>query len=140
MSTRRVEGSKLYRENTRLTQSVQALTVRGRETESQLRDADARVDELAQQLQARDAEHGGLVEEVQRLRTLEKFNDPNEVLQLRQQLTEQLTINGLQAAELKRLQEVLALDDDGTNPTKVEGIGLEPAPDTQGAKGKNKNR
>lgn len=69
-------GLDLYRENTKLATQVQALTVRGRESEAQLKDASVRITQLEQQLQDKDAEHGGLVDEVERLRTLTKFSEP----------------------------------------------------------------
>lgn len=69
-------GLDLYRENTKLSTQVQALTVRGRETEAQLRDASVRITQLEQQLQDKDAEHGNLVDEVERLRSLTKFSAP----------------------------------------------------------------
>lgn len=69
----KLRGSDLYTENGKLAQRVQALTVRGRETEAQLRDAKAKIEELEAECERRNAEHGELVDEVTRLRTLEKF-------------------------------------------------------------------
>lgn len=69
-------GLDLYRENERLAQQVQALTVRGRETELQLKEAKKQVEQLQQQADERDAEHGNLVDEVERLRSIAKFSEP----------------------------------------------------------------
>jgi hypothetical protein len=72
----KARGTLLYNENTALTRQVQAATTRLRETERQLRDSTDRADELERRLEERDAEHGNLVDEVQRLRTLAKFSEP----------------------------------------------------------------
>lgn len=66
-------GLDLYRQNERLIQQVQSLTVRGRETELQLRDAANELEKAKSELERRDAEHGNLVDEVERLRTLVKL-------------------------------------------------------------------
>lgn len=70
----KLRGSELYTENTQLTQRVQSLTVRGRETEAKLRDAQRELEQLHEEIERRAAEHGELVDEVTRLRTLEKFS------------------------------------------------------------------
>lgn len=71
----KARGLDMYRLNERLTSQVQALTVRGRETEAQLRDASREIDRLACELAKRDAEHGNIVDELDRLRTLAQFLD-----------------------------------------------------------------
>lgn len=71
----KARGLEMYRLNERLTTQVQALTVRGRETEAQLRDASREIDRLQGELQKRDAEHGNLTDELDRLRTLAQFLD-----------------------------------------------------------------
>jgi hypothetical protein len=68
-----VRGVDLFRENTKLAQQVQLYSVRERELRAQLKDAEARTSELAGKLEARDVEHGELVAELDRLRTLERF-------------------------------------------------------------------
>jgi len=68
-------GLDLFRENTTLTRQVQAATVRGRELELQLKDHAAKIAELKELGEARDAEHGQLTDELSRLRTLSKFVD-----------------------------------------------------------------
>lgn len=70
-------GLDLFRENTRLTTQLQALTVRNRETELQLQDAKRSLESLQQQLDDRDSEHGNLVDEVERLRSIAKFTEPS---------------------------------------------------------------
>lgn len=74
----KARGTLLYNENTALTRQTQAATTRLRETERQLRDQTDRADELARRLEERDAEHGNLVDEVNRLRTLAKFSQPEQ--------------------------------------------------------------
>lgn len=69
-------GLALYNENVNLTSQVQALTVRQRETAAQLADKTAEAEYLERRLLERDAEHGDLVDEVTRLRTLVKFQQP----------------------------------------------------------------
>jgi hypothetical protein len=71
----KARGLDMYRLNERLTGQVQALTVRGRETEAQLRDASREIERLTCELQKRDAEHGNLTDELDRLRTLAQFLD-----------------------------------------------------------------
>jgi NAD(P)H-flavin reductase len=71
-------GLALYRENELLARQAQAATVRGRETELQLKEALADLDRARKDLEARDAEHGNLVDEVGRLRTLASFIDDTE--------------------------------------------------------------
>lgn len=71
----KLRGLDLYRENVKLAQSVQALTVRGRESEAQLRDMSREIERLQTELGKRDAEHGALNDEVERLRTITKFLD-----------------------------------------------------------------
>jgi DNA repair exonuclease SbcCD ATPase subunit len=66
-------GLALYNENGQLTQQLQALTVRQRETAAQLADKTAEAEELTRRLEERDAEHGEMWDELQRLRTLQKF-------------------------------------------------------------------
>jgi hypothetical protein len=72
----RARGSLLYAENTALTRQVQAATTRLRETETLLTEDRAELVELRARLEERDAEHGSLVDELQRLRTLAKFSEP----------------------------------------------------------------
>lgn len=69
-------GLALYNENVNLSSQVQALTVRQRETAAQLADKTAEAEYLERRLLERDAEHGDLVDEVTRLRTLVKFQQP----------------------------------------------------------------
>lgn len=70
-------GAALYRENTTLARQAQAAITRLRETEQQLKECKAELLEAGKRLEARDAEHGDLIDEVSRLRTLEKFvGDP----------------------------------------------------------------
>lgn len=68
-------GLDMWRLNERLTLQVQALTVRGRETEAQLRDASREIERLACELAKRDAEHGNICDELDRLRTLAAFSE-----------------------------------------------------------------
>jgi len=71
----KLRGLEMYRLNERLTSQVQALTVRGRETEAQLRDASREIDRLQCELAKRDTEHGNITDELDRLRTLATFLD-----------------------------------------------------------------
>lgn len=71
----KARGLEMYRLNERLTSQCQALTVRGRETEAQLRDASREIERLCVELQKRDSEHGNLTDELDRLRTLAQFLD-----------------------------------------------------------------
>jgi cell division protein FtsB len=76
----KVRGLDLYRENVKLTAQVQSHTVRGREREAQLQQAQRDVAQLREDLAVKDAEHAELVDEVTRLRTLAKFVDaPDEL-------------------------------------------------------------
>lgn len=75
----KARGSDLYRENTALTRQVQAGSVRLRETELQLTDARQDLQQVVAKLEERDAEHGALVDEVQRLRTMSKVFDDQTV-------------------------------------------------------------
>lgn len=72
----RARGTLLYNENIALTRQVQALSTRLRETDALLTEERAELVELRAKLEERDAEHGSLVDEVQRLRTLAKFSEP----------------------------------------------------------------
>jgi hypothetical protein len=69
----KARGLELYRENQTLAKTAQAARVRATESEAQLKDALADVARLRGDVEQRDQEHGALVEEVERLRTLEKF-------------------------------------------------------------------
>lgn len=75
VSELKVRGLDMYRENVKLTASVQAYSVRQRELEAQLRDAQIVNARLEEKLLARDAEHGEMVDELSRLRTLSQFID-----------------------------------------------------------------
>lgn len=68
-----VRGLDLFRENTKLAQQVQLLTVRERELRHQLQDGESKVFELQNKLDARDVEHGEMLAELERLRTLERL-------------------------------------------------------------------
>lgn len=68
-------GLEMYRENERLARQAQAATVRGRESELQLKDALADLERAKKDLEARDAEHGALMDELGRLRTLASYID-----------------------------------------------------------------
>lgn len=68
-----VRGLDLFRENTKLAQQVQLYSVRERELRAQLKDAERATSELATRLEARDVEHGELLSELDRLRTLERL-------------------------------------------------------------------
>jgi|SRR6186713_188997 len=73
-------GLELYRQNEQLMLQLQASTTRGRETELQLRDATREIERLQVELQSRDAEHGGMVDELTRLRTLAKLQPAQHVV------------------------------------------------------------
>jgi len=66
-------GLELYRENVELVKQVQMMSVRAREADAQLSDLQAKLADKQRQLDARDAEHGELVDELTRLRTIAKF-------------------------------------------------------------------
>lgn len=66
-------GLSLYNENGKLTRQLQATTTRSAETEARLKDATVKIEQLQAELEKRDAEHGNLVDEVGRLRTLASF-------------------------------------------------------------------
>ena len=74
----KARGLDLYRENVKITGQVQSLTVRGRERDAQLADARAEIELLKEELAKRDSEHGDLADEVDRLRTLERFVEPTQ--------------------------------------------------------------
>jgi hypothetical protein len=84
----KARGSLLYAENTSLTRQVQAKSTRLTETEHRLREAIERTAELEQELEKRDAAHGDLVDEVDRLRTLAKFSEPTAPPALRESVVE----------------------------------------------------
>jgi hypothetical protein len=69
----KARGLTLYNENGKLARQAQAATVRGAETETQLREANVEIERLRAELEKRDADHGNLVDEVGRLRTLSSF-------------------------------------------------------------------
>jgi hypothetical protein len=66
-------GLELYRLNNELLKTNNMLTVREREARAQLKDREGEVLHLRGELESRDAEHGELVLEVERLRTLERM-------------------------------------------------------------------
>jgi|SRR3982750_926910 len=68
-------GLELYRANVDLSKQVQTLTLRAREASAQMEAAGGKAAELQAKLDQRDAEHGELVDELERLRTLAKFVD-----------------------------------------------------------------
>lgn len=73
-------GLELYRQHEQLLKTNSMLSVREREAKAQLRDREAEVLALRGKLDERDAEHGELVDELERLRTLEKMvlaKEPN---------------------------------------------------------------
>lgn len=72
----KARGLELYRENVGLAKQLQALTVRHRECALQLEETLRQAAELRIQLQEKDAQHGDLVDEVTRLRTIAKFVEP----------------------------------------------------------------
>lgn len=69
----RARGLELYRKVGELTQQVQLHVMREREANAQIRDGIHAVTLLEEKLEARDREHADLVQEVERLRTLEAF-------------------------------------------------------------------
>ena len=69
----KARGLALYRENETLTRQLQAAVVRLRETELQLKEGIAKNEALTAALEKSDSEHGNLVDEVGRLRTLASF-------------------------------------------------------------------
>ena len=71
----KARGLELYRKTGELTIQIQTLTLREREAKAQLADGQRRVAELEEQLLARDREHGELVAELERLRTIAAFVD-----------------------------------------------------------------
>src|SRR3569832_2087158 len=66
-------GLALYNENVRITSQLQAVTVRHDELKHQVADKTAEAEELTRRLEESDAQRGDLLDEVQRLRTLTKF-------------------------------------------------------------------
>lgn len=73
----KARGLELYRQTNELTRQVQSITVREREARAQLTDRDQKIAALQRAADERDAEHGELVSELERLRTLETlFNAP----------------------------------------------------------------
>lgn len=73
----KTRGLELYRANNQLTVQLQATSTRARETEARLRDSEAENARLRTDLTARDAEHGDLVDEVERLRAIAAFVPQN---------------------------------------------------------------
>lgn len=69
-------GLDLYRQVQELTRTNHGLTVREREAKAQLKDRELEVINLQGKLEERDAEHGELVAEIERLRALEKLVTP----------------------------------------------------------------
>jgi len=69
-------GLALYNENVRITSQLQAVTVRHDELKHQVADKTAEAEELTRRLEESDAQRGDLLDEVQRLRTLTKFQTP----------------------------------------------------------------
>lgn len=67
-------GLDLYRVNTQLRGDVQLHKVRATELEAQLKDVRAEVEKLAEEVSKRDLEHGELVLEIERLKTLTAFS------------------------------------------------------------------
>lgn len=63
-------GLELYRQNTSLTQQVQALTTRNRESDAQLRDAKVGFTDMRAELERRQAEAANIHDELSRLRAL----------------------------------------------------------------------
>lgn len=70
----KARGLELYRVNTQLRGDVQLLKTRNAEAEAQLRDSRAEIEKLAAEVAKRDAEHGQLVMEIDRLKTLVSFS------------------------------------------------------------------
>lgn len=71
-------GLALYNENVRITSQLQATTVRHDELKAQLADKTAEAEELTRRLEESDANRGELLDEVQRLRTLQAFQTPKQ--------------------------------------------------------------
>lgn len=71
----KVRGLDLYRQNTLLTQQVQSLTVRNRESEAQLKDAVRARDEMDARLQKYESENAELADELSRLKVLVPLGD-----------------------------------------------------------------
>lgn len=114
----RSRGSLLYQENTALTRQVQAATTRLREAERLLQESTDRTHELERRIEERDAEHGNLVDEVQRLRTLAKF------VEQPPQRSEPVAPRWQSGAALE--QNVV----EGTGLVGESGAGATPAPST----------
>lgn len=68
-------GLDLYRENEKLARQLQTLTVRHRELELQHRDLTNESLKLQEKMDERDSEHGNLVDELERLRSLQSFSE-----------------------------------------------------------------
>lgn len=73
----KTRGLDLYNDNTRLQQQIQTLTLRDAEAQAQVKDANAKAIELAAKLDERNREHGGLVDELGRLRVLVSRPNPD---------------------------------------------------------------
>lgn len=116
----KARGTLLYQENTALTRQVQASTTRLRETELQLAEAHGELGRLGDKLEARDAEHGDLVDELQRLRTLAKFSAEPPAT------SAAVAPRWQQGAALEQPQSVV----DGTGLVGESGAGATPAPTT----------
>lgn len=71
----KARGTLLYQENVSLSKQLQALSVRSRENEAQLKDAAREIERLQVQLGERDAQFGEMTDELNRLRTIAKFSD-----------------------------------------------------------------
>lgn len=69
-------GLALYDENVRITSQLQAVTVRHDELKLQLRDKTAEAEELTRRLEESDAQRADLLDENQRLKTLQRFQTP----------------------------------------------------------------
>jgi hypothetical protein len=108
LSDAKARGLELYRQNTLLAQQAQAATVRGRESEAQLSDATARVATLTGQLASRDAEHGDLVDEIERLKLIAGTVDA--ALDRTTELERENAELGRQNAALSRQGDMLAAD------------------------------
>jgi hypothetical protein len=77
----KTRGLELYRQNTLLTQQVQALTVRGRTTEAERKDAITEQSRMSARLEELEAENATLADELQRLRVLVDIPPPAEETQ-----------------------------------------------------------
>jgi len=71
----KARGLDLYRDNQGLTRQVQTLTLRAREADAQINDREKKIADLQSKLDARDAEHAEMADELNRLRTVAKFLD-----------------------------------------------------------------